>query len=204
MLRIILSFLLCTLTGCSSEQTFTPWKEIQGRNGQLIYRARIPAHWDCILTPIDQLKDTMKPLCTFTSGGVSITIHNFPNDKIENRIPPKAQVARWKGQFQDLNSSNSFTMPESHAGFSGYYFEGVGLIGGEKKMVLAWAMQIATDHYHFLTYPSTKEEVNNFPQMRADYTIKAIGMVDAIEKNKDDIITFARSFELIQDIPSRS
>lgn len=208
MLRCIFLFLIFCLVGCKPEPPPYTWQEIVGRDGIAIYQARVPTHWVCEVTSVESLKDTMKPLCTYVirenGEEILISIHNFPSESLEQRIPPAAQIERWKKQFQTLDPGSIITLQQSHGGFSGYLFEGTGNYKEKKKMMLAWAMQIASDHYNYLSHPKDNEELTNFKQMRADYTIKALGSVTLMNKYKDEIKAFARSFELIQEIPSHS
>lgn len=175
-----------------------------------IYRAKVPGNWQRIdPSALESITDTMKPLCEFliveNQQQIRITIHNFPSDSAENRIPAQAQVARWKRQFSQLDPETVSITPEAYHGFTGLQFEGTGTMNGEVITVLGWAMQIATEHYSALQWHiGQMQDANSLKQMQADYTIKAKGPREHLKKHKQAIIAFARSFELIEEIPSFS
>ena len=132
-------------------------------------------------------------------GSIRITIHNFPSNKIEERTPPGAQVARWKGQFEKLDTCESCVTPQTFNGYCGALFKGIGTMQEKPMMMLAWAMQITPQHYRALSDDSPIHK-----QMRADFTIKAVGPEELMEQYYKDIVEFAHSFELIEDVPARS
>lgn len=139
------------------------------------------------------LTDTKLSICEFTvpdsSGDIRITVHNFPSDKIEERVPPSAQLLRWKRQFHKLDESDE--TPQSFGGFAGIMLEAKGVMDKKPVSMLGWSMQIAPEHYR---------AIDNSDK-RADYTIKAVGPVEAIHNHRKEIVQFARSFELIDAIP---
>jgi hypothetical protein len=221
-LNNVLFLFFIILISCESQSLPLKSKmvhEINGRdegNSNLtrfkIYRAKVPETW----TRQDpaahiSIADTTKSLCEFLipcedNQQIRISIHNFPSKQIEERIPPAAQINRWKQQFTLLNSTNVSVIPQAYGGFVGYRFEGSGLMNDKETMVLAWAMQLAPEHFSTLTlhlnYNSEKE--TSLKQMRADYTIKASGPTFLMEKHRHAIINFANSFELIEEIPTSS
>lgn len=71
-------------------------------------------------------------------------------------------------------------------------------------MVLGWSLQLSPEHYRMLSHPSSAENEDKYQQMRADVTIKAVGPKALTEKHRTKIMAFARSFELIEEIPVRS
>lgn len=205
------------LSGCSSEsapQAALLMQEIKGREFEgvrlAVYRVQIPSEWmrrDPL--PTESLIDTTKALCEFliqeeSEGFIRISIHNFPTETIEQRISPSAQVSRWQKQFAPLYATESSTTPVAFSGFSGLSFIGRGLLDGKESMVLGWTLQIAPDHYHALSHPPLKNSAALYKQMRADVTIKAVGPRGLMEKYQASIHSFARSFELIEEIPKRS
>jgi hypothetical protein len=162
----------------------------------LIYHTKIPRDWisrDPLLT--ESIFDTTKALHEFFivegNENIRITIHNFPTDHENERIPPQAQVFRWKRQFETLEPSTLSTEPQSFGGFVGLRLIASGLMHQKPTMMIAWSMQLAPQHRQMLHHK----------QMLADYTIKAIGPKDLMEKYQTKIISFARTFELIEDIP---
>lgn len=213
------SFLLFLLSSCdpisygAAELHSSTLQEIMGRqeggNRFPVYRIQVPDEWirrDPL--PADTLLDTTKALCEFIildeTQTVRIAIHNFPSMKLEDRIPSTAQVARWQRQFEPLDPVESNVIPQAFSGYSGLLFSGTGRINEKATSTLAWALQLAPEHYRTLSLPKTPEEESLFKQMRADVTIKAIGPKHLMEKYKQTIVIFARSFELILEIPTRT
>lgn len=156
------------------------------------------------------IADSTLPNCTFLihehGQSIRITVHSFPSDALENRIPPNAQVARWKRQFTEIDPISITVVPKAYGGFAGLLFEASGqlkdLLFEGSGAVYAWSMQLDPHHYQILSYLSTTQQKRQlYLQMRADYTIKAVGPVDLMEKNHEEISNFAHSFELIQPIP---
>lgn len=200
--------LLCVaVLSCCGHQTPTPptaMIEIAGRGDgisarQPLYRIKAPKTWEFSQPSLnDSLLDTMLPLCEFAihenGETIRIAIHSFPTDKIEERIPPQAQISRWKQQFEDLNFASISTIPQAFNGFTGALFEGTGVLKGEPAMMLGWSLQIGLEHYQHLNHPGYK-------QMRSDVTIKAVGPAELMNSYRSSIIAFARSFELINEIP---
>jgi hypothetical protein len=122
---------------------------------------------------------------------VRITVHNFPAETLEGRIPPGAQVARWRRQLNLTSPTSHRVLPVSHGGFVGLHLEGPG--------ILAWAMQLAAPHFRAL-----QQHPHNAKQCCADYTIKATGPQILLTVHEEEIHAFARSFELIEEIPAAS
>jgi hypothetical protein len=189
--------------------------EITGRDeGQpnqrnSIYRVKAPSNWSRTdPAPNESIADSMKSLCEFwISDGdnkIRIVIHNFPTYTLEERIPPIAQIIRWKRQFDDLDQASVSVTPQSYGGFTGLLFTGTGHQKGQLITVMGWSMQIASEHYRHLCPQEAQAKTRICRQMRADYTIKATGSADLIEKYRSSLTAFANSFELIEEIPTRS
>jgi hypothetical protein len=208
---IMLFISLCFCTACSDDQTVRqfPMQEIKGRDYEGkrfdVYRVRVPPSWvrrDAL--PDQSLSDTTQPLCEFlisgTSDSIRITLHNFPTDRLTESIPPTAQVFRWQRQFEELIPEESTITPQAFSGYNGLKFKGVGRLNKKDSMMLGWALQISQEHYQALTRSNTPL----FREMRGDITIKAVGPKELMEQKEEEIHTFARSFELIEEIPSRS
>lgn len=70
-------------------------------------------------------------------------------------------------------------------------------------MVLGWAMQLAPQHLQFLQTPRNEAEASRYRQMRASITIKAVGPQDLMDYHRKTIVAFAKSFELIDELPSQ-
>lgn len=208
-------WLLLLLSACSREPTSPlPWVEISGRDelpltGKVtrypLYRTVVPVHWKREEPPTDQSNfDTTLPIATFYVDEITLWVHNFPANALSERIPPGAQIARWKRQLTPSPHHPTEVKPVAHGGFSGLYLEGEGELKGEEQGVLAWAMQLGQDHFQALLIEGSPEEERFYRQMRADYTIKAVGPSEKIRLHKHEIHQFARRFELIQEVPSRS
>ncbi len=223
---IWLCLLPCVLTSCASDGdskklALLTQQEIQGRDEggtsppyarPSTYRIKTPVGW-VRKDPLQEesIVDTTKALCEFTipndeGGQVRITIHSFPSESIEERIPPRAQIARWKRQFTELDASTMLVIPQAYSGFSGLLFEGSGVMNESQTAVMGWSMQVAPEHYSTLTLKlgmsRTPEERCSLRQMRADFTIKAVGPKYLVDKHRRSIMAFARSFELIEEMPA--
>lgn len=198
-LQTALSFALCLssgwLIGCTpQDEVRIPWQTIQGRDRTLtrpLYRVRVPLDWVRVdpASEVD-LSDTTLPIATFylneATPPIRITLHTFPYNSIKERIPPQAQVTRWKQQAGNPHTITSV----AHGGFHGLFFESADC--------LAWSMKIG-DPYEQLFQRLTS---NSFTRaLHADYTIKAVGSPHLIEEHRDALIAFARSFEWIEEMP---
>ncbi len=208
--RYFLIFLLLTACHESSKKSLPhSWQEFNGRDeiisyGQrvrrAVYRAQVPLNWQRINpSDLEPISDTTKPIVSFLlEEGVLATVHSFPTDTFDERIPVIAQVERWRRQ---LEGSAILLAEAVHGGFAGISLEGK----NEKGAVRAWAMQLDMQHYQTLhLLATTVEEEEHYKQMAADYTIKAFGPADRLEKHREEIDLFADSFELIQEIPARN
>lgn len=169
----------------------------------LLYRAMTPSDWmRKDPSPTESIADTMKPIAEFSiqegEEVVAITLHTFPVSSEIPSIPAPAQISRWKRQFDPLDIAAAHTEEEAHGGFKGIFFEGSGILNGTPTMVLAWSMQLAPAYIKILS--QEKHSLNI--KKRADYTIKAIGPPSLLQKHRSDIVAFARSFELIDELPS--
>lgn len=188
--------LLSLLISCSKEtpflneqwQTFNAREEVENGERIALYRAKVPTAW----TRIDpasgeSLLDTKKPICEFIIGeDIRLTIHTFPT-----KIPPIAQINRWKAQFQDLDSFSTLILPRSQGGFIGLFFEGEGQYQDKSQKMMGWSMQLA---------PEYDQKLESRAQ-RADYTIKAVGPVESVNQHRKALLLFANSFELIEELP---
>ena len=213
-LTICLGLLFCSCAD-QSPVNLIPMQEIKGRDydGKRfnVYRIRAPLSWirrDAL--PEESLLDTKKSICEFliteNDEIIRIAIHNFPSEEIEQRIPPNAQIARWQRQFEILQPEGTVTIPQAFSGYNGLKFKGTGKINkaNSESIMLGWALQLDKEHYRMLSHPSTPAENNLYREMRADVTIKATGPKELMEMHEEEINHFARSFELIEEIPSRT
>ncbi len=209
---LTISLILLVLSSCSQTTSSSPsssWQMIAARDeGQpssraFIYRALVPSNW-IRLDPsaTESIADTTKSICEFYiqdhDQTIRVTIHTFPITQSQHRIPPQAQIARWKKQFDELDPLTTRVIPESHGGFSGLYFEGEGLLKGQPTKILGWSMQLANCYERQLH--QEKQFLDSCK--RADYTIKASGSPLFIDQHRLAILAFAHSFELIDELPS--
>lgn len=204
---------LIILISCTPIQPPTPSNQqfFQGRDNRqslerpLLYHALVPSHWirqDPLET--ESIADTTKAICEFyihvDDESIRLTIHTFPIRQENMRIPPLAQIARWKGQFEELDLIATQTLPDAHGGFSGLFFEGQGILQGNAIKVMGWSMQLASVYERQLNQGKNSLDFNK----RADYTIKASGPPHLMNKHRLEILAFARSFELIDELPAPS
>lgn len=189
---MILPILLLLFSSCGSPEPPSIIKAhlttLCGRASETpIYQAEVPLSWKKISPESHQnLSDTTLPICSFETGNILITVHNFPYTSLEQRIPPEAQITRWKEQFHIHDGDvKSF----AHGGFGGFRLEAYDPYG---KGMIAYAMQMTTSLFRVAEYSDIK----------ADYTIKAVGPAQEIEAERSSIDAFAISFELIQPLPS--
>lgn len=213
-----LSLLLSlALLACSGEEEGEKTHEvvIPARNSEgglsrpPIYRARLPYGWIYKEPPLgESVIDTKKPIYTIIidsedeEDDIVITIHNFPLESLDARVPQEAQIERWKRQLGEKVKHLSLK-EQAFGGFSGVKFEGEGVIDGKPTEVIAWSMHLAPEHFYALSQEHeglTKEEAR---QMRSDYTIKVVGPPDPVRKNREAIDAFARSFRLYKPLPSK-
>lgn len=213
--RIFLTLLLLFTSGCSfqgSHQNISnSYQLIDGRDEgdpaqrTAIYRVKVPKDWvRKDPGPDESILDSTKALCEFRiidrDEQIRISVHNFPVETLEQRIAPFAQITRWKKQFDSLANIDTKTIPQAFAGYAGLMFEATGLIKGRKTTVLAWSMQLAPEHFRNLS----SDNHASIRQKRADFTIKAVGPPSLMDKYKPAILNFAKSFELIEEIPVRT
>ena len=203
-----LSIIFFFLFACSSSPLplSENWQNIEGRdngdgNRKAIYQVQVPQDWQRI-DSTGSIVDSRIPLCTYIidtpEGQIDIHIHNFPYEIEQPRIPPQAQVQRWKEQLKDGKTESFIEFPYGHGGFAGICFSGVGLINNVERQVVAFAMQL--DYLHYMKLKQKKDNSSYYHQMAADYTIKISGTPEAVKRYEEEIFCFARSFELIDEI----
>ena len=205
--KMLLRFmLLLLLTACSLTNEEKKVKYvIPGRHHESFYEIEVPQYWTLKLPEgKDYQLDSKIALCEFfiddPEGQIRITIHNFINSHLSNRIPPMQQTERWKKQFQKLNYST--TEPLSYGGFVGLVFEATGILNNALTTTLAWSLQLDEFHYNHLNKLQAYSGAKDYQEMQADVTIKAQGPAVLIEKYKEDLTQTAWTFKFIQDIPA--
>lgn len=208
-IKILLYILPLLLLSCSDNpaSSLNHWQRICCRDDGLnqrvpLYRAQIPVYWEVKEPqPQESIADTTKPLCELfireSSATIRIVVHSFPPMEGDKKIPPIAQINRWKGQFDEIDPTHMRLLAYSHGGFSGLCFSAQGVIKGTPMTILGWSMQLASEYDRQMSWDESF--ISN--QKRADYTIKAVGPVSMMNKYKKEIERFAHSFELIDELP---
>jgi hypothetical protein len=193
--EMVYIFLIFTLI---AESLLGQWQEISARDHLPIYRIDVPGGWSR-LDPSDQmdLSDTREPICSFSLGSILMVIHNFPSIRADERIPPGAQVQRWQQQFSSLDSVPVRINQTAFSGYAGLFFSAQGKQKKRHLGVIAWSVLLDPEHYRLLARSESSE------QKRADITIKVTGVPEQLELYRDEIASFAESFELIEGIPMR-
>lgn len=174
-----------------------------------IYRVAAPTVWRLQAPPGDEaIEDTMQAIAEFfiadDAGEIRITLHNFPAASLESRIPPHTQIARWQRQFLYLDDAATTITPQAFSGFVGLLFDGRGTLASAPQAptttqpirMLAWAMQLATEHWH--TLDALQQPID---ERRSDITIKAVGPEQALARQERRLLAFARSIELLDPLP---
>lgn len=213
MIKYTLIFLsLLIIVSCNPSPPLPPrkWRLISGRiedssvKKPLLYRAYLPSRWIQVeLNREVSIMDTTQPVAEFfleeNERKIRLTFHTFPIHEDFQRIPPEAQIARWKQQFDELDPLSILISPVSHGGFHGLAFEGQGVLKEEPAAVMGWSMLLADIYARQL-----KESFSLADQTkRADYTIKATGDPDMVRRYRTEIANFAQSFELIEELPAQ-
>ncbi len=212
-LFFLLLLIITILSGCNHNEVPTSqrWQEFCCRDTGdpkmrvPLYRGKVPSHWqrkDPAET--ESIADTTKPIAEFRIGNheeehVYLTLFTFPVETYTQRIPPSAQLERWKRQFDEFDSTSLSIEPYAHGGYVGLSIYAKGTINQQERSLLGFSMQLAS--IHWFTLQNYQE--HPLKQMSADYTIKATGSPSAIQKWKEEIKLFANSFELIEEIPIR-
>jgi hypothetical protein len=174
-----------------------------GSTRPLVYQARIPLDWERIDPAAgESIQDSTLALVEYRFEGGEIFVHNFPADSLEARIPPDAQLARWLRQL-GVRREDAQIRPVAWGGFSGLHLSAQGMVEGQAVHFEAWAMQMKADHFLALMRPSSPDDLERYRQMRADFTLKAVGSPENMLGELDTIRRFATSFELIDEIPRR-
>lgn len=123
-----------------------------------------------------------------------VTFHTFPSDSLDKRIPPTAQIERWKKQ---LNGKESEITPYTRCGFGGFR-----IVCFEEKGMIGYAMQLTPPLFQAMLYPHSKLEDVYFTEMRSDYTVKAVGSGKALENEAVNIDSFVKSLKWIYPLRS--
>jgi hypothetical protein len=200
---IYLILILAFLCGCTEQNSRLPPLEIPGRSDpetlssrKPVYKIRVPEGWDVTLPSLDlPLIDTTEPLLTLSKDGITVTFHNFPLQDPSQQVPPMAQIERWKKQFRELYEITVVITPFSVSGFTGLQFEAKGIAKGTEMGMMAWTMLLTPEL--FSKFP------DNANQEKGDWTLKAFGPLEKIDLHRSELLSLARSVELIREIPQR-
>lgn len=170
-----------------------------------LYRFAPPRGWTRMDSGLPASEDTMKPLAHFSlrvgEEQLDLTVHNFPVDRIEERTPLQAQIARWKGQFDTIEPTSIHTRPQAFGGFVGLAFEAEGTRQQAPYAVMAWTMQLAPQFYTALELLDTPQKHFKTRQLYADFTIKAYGSPKLLAQERVPIEAAARSLALEEELP---
>lgn len=211
---ILFLVILWIFNGCSSQESSPPSFQVialAARNEDislerpLIYRVKKPLRWIQVEPKNNtSIIDTTLPIAEFfipcEHAQVRVTIHNFPSSQSHDRIPPMAQISRWKKQFHNLDPTSVSTTPQAFGGYHGFLFEASGTINGLETTIMAWTLQLFSEHYRTLSRTVSSSLENRHRQMRGDVTIKVMGSSSDVQAHRHEIISFARSFQLMDDI----
>ncbi len=191
---ILLLLTVVSCTKCPNKATPFTWETIPGREEIVgiirpVYRAKVPKDWVRLDTP-KSFTDTKIANATFIIGDkIRLTVHTFPS----MHIPPKAQIDRFSGQL-----ASSTIKSHGHGGFSGLFLEG----DKDENKTLAWAFQLDPELVQRLAFAAyTTSEKLYYEQMSADFTIKVSGEASLIKEHRANLLQFAHSIELIEEIP---
>lgn len=185
------------------------WQAIAGRDAPELggvrfplYHVCVPVRWqrsDAAVTA--SVAATTEPLCRFEvvgeEGTIAVTVHNFPCDVITERVDPHLQVARWQRQLGESDPLYTKIVPVHGGGFVGLHLAA----RSSEAAVMAWAMQLAPEHFHAVSAGETPYNRHYCRQRKADYTVKAVGPPDSVDAAAADIAAFAASFELLRPLP---
>lgn len=189
--KLLLGLLVC-LTSCDAPHEESSTIDIiSGRVEKIpFWRIMRPSSWHVLPSP-DNLLDTRLPIQEYEIEDIAFYIHSFPSQSEEARIPPFAQIQRWKMQFDADPPPEFYLERQAFSGYSGILLDGRGKIKGQNTRMLAWALALSPRSYHALKNP----------EARSDITLKAIGNTFSMDAHEDDIRKSARTFELIEAIP---
>ena len=191
-------FFLLLLCSCGHQDKITPNTISVPENG--IYELVFPKDWTIVSrSRRDFPQDTTLPFFEAKIGddqnSIRITLHYFPEPLANDKIKPIAQVRRWKTQFSSLDPLKDTIQPVSFNGFQGFKFEASGIQKGEETKVIAFALELGAEH------ALTLRRTNPQSAALASVTIKAVGAPSLIDSHLADIISFAKSFQLVEDLP---
>lgn len=187
--------ILFSLTSCgpSPQMPSTHWEKLSDRTGRPLYQVSVPNEWEKIdlSSSANLLTDTTLAIASWKVGDIKITVHTFPASSMEERIASQVQIARWLKQLKGLDEASIHVVPVGHGGYLGLEMEAY----GENEGTIARSMQLAPEH--FLNLASHFPSDNH---IKADFTIKATGPKESIASQRENILLFAQSFEMIDEI----
>lgn len=167
-----------------------PMTNIIGRNGQEIYRCRPGFHFAEIKED-KELSNTKVAIKAYQLQDIVITIHTFRVAKDKPKITPLNQVERWLEQISQGKKCTYTTQERSRNGYTGLLLTA----DCQTNSLIAVAMELDSDYRRQLFEEASDKSL----EKASDFTIKAQGPKDQIEKYKKEILSFMNSFELIEE-----
>ncbi len=182
------------------------WSRVELPNSAFqLYRFMPPENWKRVDSGEPAAADSREPIAHYQlqldGEQVDLTIHNFPIDTLDERIPPEAQIARWKQQIDEMNLSTVQVKPQAFGGFVGLLLQAEGIKQRKPLAMMAWTMQLAPQFYTALELLDTPEKHSFTRQLHADFTIKIVGSPSLLAREKEKIERSARTFALLDELP---
>lgn len=191
---LALIFLAVFLAACDVDHdaSRTVVDTISGREQQNdLWHIRRPVEWT-LKDASPSLRDSRLANKEYEiEDAISLVIHSFPSQTIEKRIPPLAQVQRWKAQFDRSPPPQFHLSPQAFSGYAGFLLEGEGRIKGKEVRMLAWALSLSPKAYFSLKNPESRSEI----------TIKVVGSEEMVNLHEESILKAVRTLGLIEAIP---
>jgi hypothetical protein len=163
---------------------------VTSRNGHEIYRCKPGKNFTEIKEDKD-LSDTKVPIKKYQLEDIVITVHTFRVAQDKPKITPQNQVERWLEQISQGRKCTYTTQERSRSGYTGILLTA----NCEKNSLIAVAMELDREFRRQLLEESSDKSL----EKASDFTIKAIGAKEQIDKYKKDILAFIDSFELIEE-----
>lgn len=160
-----------------------------------LWRIKRPLPWNRKKEPSGSIQDSRIAVAEFQIGegeqAISVFIHSFPSNSEEERIPPMAQVNRWKEQLDKSTPLEFHLSRQAFSGYAGLLLDARGKKNGKDVRMLAWALSLSPKNYYVL----------GGGERASDIIIKVLGDEESVDLHEEEIRSFARSFELIEAIP---
>lgn len=169
-----------------------------------IWRLEVPKTWKRI-DPQELSTDTRLPNLSFEIQGekapILITLHNFPAEQLQERVPISMQITRWKRQLTNLDEVSLREVPFTQSGYRGLLLTAKGEKEGKSHAFIAVALQMDNELFEALRVESAERQTQFMNrQRRSDFTLKAQGDPEDLVLHEEDILNSFESFELIAGI----